>query len=143
MIARCILPVVFLLFACTSMKESDANNKKTSLYSILRSAEYGGRETASSLIIENQSDLNTLFDSVNSEERPTVDFSKSQVVVLFMGTKKSGGYSISIENVVEVDDKIFVYQKVSTPKPGDMVTMALTNPYVIAEIRSKKEIVFK
>lgn len=139
-----LIPIVLVVFACNSMKKSSvAESEKTDLCTTLYSSTYNGRTTESTLIIKNQADLNALFESVNTEERPNLDFSKNQVVALFLGQKNNGGYRISIDRVEEEDGKLTVFKKVESPKPGENVTMALTNPLVIAVIHSKKEIIFK
>ena len=34
-------------------------------------------------------------------------------------------------------NKIIIYKKIEIPKPGEMVTMAITKPYIIVKIKSK------
>lgn len=139
-----IIPVVVLVFACNAIKKTaTAQSEKTALFTTLYNSEYNGRDETINLIIKNQEELNALFKAVESEQQPIVDFNKNQVVVLFLGQKSSGGYSISIDRVEEEAGKITVYKKVQTPQAGENVTMALTNPLVIAIIHSKKEINFK
>ncbi|CAM4067708.1 protease complex subunit PrcB family protein [Flavobacterium antarcticum] len=118
-------------------------SKKASLVTTIYTSQYQGRESESNIIIDNQKDLVALFKSVGAEEMPNIDFSKNQVVALFLGTKSTGGFRISIDRVEESEGKIYVFKKIETPKADEMVTMALTNPFVIAEIHSKKEIVFE
>ncbi len=126
------------------MKNSTkASQDKSDLCTNLFSAQYNGEEAESNVVISNQSDLNSLYKSVGRDDMPTIDFSKSQVVALFLGARNTGGYSISIDRVEEQDGKLVIFKKIEKPAPGAMVTMALTNPFVIAEIHSKKEIIFK
>lgn len=139
-----LIPFVFLLFACNSKKNAMSNNfTKAGLFTTLYTSQYQGREIESNVIIDNQNDLDALFKSFGAEEIPNIDFRKSQVVAFFLGTKNTGGYSIAIDRVEERDKKIYIFKKIETPKEATMVTMALTNPFVIAEIHSKKEIIFQ
>lgn len=138
-----VIPVVLAFFACNSTKKSTENRSMTSnLYTVLYSSEYQGRDEASHLIIDNQEELTALYQSVGNTEVPKVDFAKNQVVALFLGTRNTGVYSISIDRVEEQANQILVYKKVETPS-GGMVTTAITNPFVIVEIHSKKDIVVK
>jgi len=138
-----IIPISIILFACHSMKKSSENKVVgSSLYTVLYQSNYQGRDSEENVVVHNQEDLNDLFNSVGNDEIPKVDFSKNQVVALFLGTKNTGGYSISIDRVEEEAEKLVLYKKEETPKGGG-VTMALTNPFIIAEIHSKKEIVFR
>lgn len=139
-----LVPMLLILFSCNCAKnQNNTALKEKALFTTLFSAIYQGRETAENVIITNQKDLDDLYASVNNEEVPKVDFSKNQVVALFLGTKNTGGHGISIDRVEAQDDKIIVYKKIQTPDKDAMVTMALTNPFVIAEIHSKNKIEFK
>lgn len=139
-----LVPMFLILFSCKCVKtENNKASNKNALFTTLFSSAYQGRETAENLIITNQKDLDELYASVNNEEVPKVDFSKNQVVALFLGTKNTGGHGISIDRVEAQDNKIIVYKKIQRPDKDAMVTMALTNPFVIAEIHSKNEIEFK
>ena len=137
-----LIPMVLAFFACNSSKKSTERKPGTSsLYSILYSSENQGKEEASHLIVNNQNDLTALYESVGNTDVPKVDFSTNQVVALFLGSRNTGGYSISIDRVEEQDNQISVYKKEVTP--SGMVTMAFTNPFVIVEIHSTKAVVVK
>ena len=137
-----IIPIVLAFFACNSSKKSvESKPAAANLFTILYSSENQGREEASHLIINNQNDLTALYQSVGNTEVPEVAFTKNQVVALFLGSRNTGGYSISIDRVEEQNDQLLIYKK--EVKPSGMVTMAFTNPFVIVEIHSKKEVVVK
>lgn len=142
MIKAYLIPIVLVFLSCNSMKNSTSiSSEKSKLFTELVSAPYQGRASESNVIVTNQKELEALYQSVGNEEVPKIDFSKSQVVALFLGTKNTGGYTISIDRVEEQEGKLHIYKKVETPKR--MATMAISNPFVIAEIHSKKEIIFK
>lgn len=142
MIKAYLIPIVLVFLSCNSMKNSTSiSSENSKLFTELVSAPYQGRASESNVIVSNQEELEALYQSVGNEEVPKIDFSKSQVVALFLGTKNTGGYSISIDRVEEQDGNLHIYRKVETPK--GMATMAISNPFVIAEIHSKKEIIFK
>ncbi|MDD3004073.1 protease complex subunit PrcB family protein [Flavobacterium sp.] len=138
------IPVAILLFSCKGAKSDikTATHKKA-LFTTLYSSAYQGRDTEENVVITNQKSLEELYMSVNNEEVPTIDFSKNQVVALFLGTKNTGGHAIAIDRVEAKEGKIIVYKKIQKPDRDAMVTLALTNPFVIAEIHSKNEIEFK
>jgi hypothetical protein len=138
-----LIPILFILLACNSMKNSGTSNEaKSNLYTLLYSSNYQGRDEESNVVITNEKELTTLFQSVGNEQVPKVDFTKNQVVALFLGSKNTGGYSISIDRAEVIGNQIMIYKKIETPK-GGMVTTAFTNPFVIVTIHNKKEIVFK
>lgn len=59
-------------------------------------------------------------------------------VVVTRGEKPTGGYSVDIDKIEKVKDeedkyKLVVYAKFTDPKPGDVVTEAITYPYIVAK----------
>ncbi len=78
--------------------------------------------------------ISTVCDGVSII--PKIDFSKETVIAVFMGEKNTGGYSIEITKIIDKTDKVIVYVNETTPKPGDLVTLALTQPYHI--VKTKK-----
>lgn len=71
----------------------------------------------------------------------TIDFNSKQSVLLSMGTRSSGGYSIKTETIE--DHGNYIKLKVLLTKPGNncMVSQMLTSPYQFIEIESDKELV--
>ena len=63
-------------------------------------------------------------------------------MLLNMGEKSSGGYEISVKNVKLTKDKVLVYIDKKQPKAGENVTMAMTYPFCLVKINSKKPIEF-
>jgi len=73
----------------------------------------------------------------------TVDFNSRRAVLLSMGGRSTGGYSIKAEAVEDYDD--YIKLKVFLTKPGNncITTQALTSPYQFIEIESVKELVIE
>jgi hypothetical protein len=63
-----------------------------------------------------------------------VDFSEESVVVVALGERRTGGYSVEVESVVATDDGVVVRYVEGAPGPGCMTTQALTQPYRIIAI---------
>lgn len=141
-----IVPMIVMLVSCNCKKatveEGNAMSKQP-LFEILSESQYQGREEEAFEIIKDDVSLKALYQSINNEEVPEIDFSKQRVIAVFLGQRSTGGYSIKIKNVNERDNKIYVEVEKINPKPGENATMAITNPYIIAKINSTKEIVFK
>lgn len=147
-----LVPFAILLFSCSTTKKASEENKSTSeikkpatsvLYEVLSQSAYQGKEEKSFEVIKDKVALVKLYEGIHDTEIPKVDFSKARIVALFLGQRSSGGYEIKIKSVEERDNKIYVTVEEVSPKPGDMATMAITNPFVVAKINSAKEIVFK
>lgn len=135
------LSVVLLtiITACTTKQGVATTSDKA--YTVLKQGEYGGRETKSHEVVTSQAQLATLYKELNIEEVPAVDFSKYNVVALFMGQKNSGGYTIGIKSVTFDGNTATVNTKETAPE--GMATMAITNPYCIATITKTKNVTVK
>jgi len=133
------LVLLTVVTACTTKQGVTTASDKS--YKMLNQSEYGGREVASHEIITSQPQLATLYKELNIEEVPTVDFTKNNVVALFLGQKNNGGYSIGIKSVTFDGDTATV-NTVET-KPTGMSTMAITNPYYVATVTKSKKVVVK
>lgn len=70
------------------------------------------------------------------------EIAKANFLILSAGEKPTGGYGIGIKSVVETDRNIIVTVEETAPEPGAMVTMAMTTPYCVVRINSKKEVIF-
>jgi len=126
--------VLVLFLSCAS--------KSTSIsYQVLAQGDYNGKKTQSYQAIDNHEELNQLYKQIKDDLIPNVDFAKSRVIALYLGEKNTGGYSIGIENIRKENGKIIV--KVRKTYPQGAVTMAFTQPYLIAKINTTRKIVFE
>lgn len=65
---------------------------------------------------------------------PVVDFSRSSVAAVFLGTKRTGGYSVDVQNVSVEGGEVYLDVATTEPAPGMLTTQALTNPWVMVQI---------
>ncbi len=61
--------------------------------------------------------------------KPVVDFNANQLLALFLGSRNTGGFSINIESIVELDTQVNINLLEQVPGGGCVVTTALTQPY--------------
>lgn len=132
------------LFSCCSKKTTAQTNEATSVnadkasaqakFEVLKQDEFGGRETAGNLTIRSQQELNNIYAELGLGAAPKIDFTKRNVVAIFMGQQRSGGYSISIDNVTLKGSNAEVIINATYPEKGAMVTTVMTAPYCIATI---------
>ena len=81
--------------------------------------------------------------SVSQTNLPEIDFSKNTLLVLIDKVRNTGGFSVEVENIKVENDKLIVAVKHVGPKPTDMVTMAIDQPFQVVKInKTNKEIVF-
>lgn len=129
-----------LLVACSSKKAVSGN----ALYQVLVASEYGGGNFEFYEIISQSDEFNILLsdDEIKKFVKPD-DIKTANYVLVNLGEKNNGGYGIEVVSVEELSDKVIVTLKETQPKPGQNVTMALTNPYAVIKINSKKTIEIK
>lgn len=129
-----------VLFSCSTSKQTD----KKSLFEVLTQQEDGGGNIEFFEILSESNEIamlqndDKLKHKINSDDVKTSNF-----VVLNMGEKPTGGYQIGVESVVETEKNIIITVKETAPPPNAMVLQAITYPYCIVKINSKKEIIIK
>ena len=76
-------------------------------------------------------------------ERPEVSFADSTVVIVVLGERPTGGYSVGISSVLYSEDQAIVEVSVGRPADDAMVGQVLTTPFVIARLNGTElEITF-
>lgn len=89
-----------------------------------------GQQAAETAVINNNTDFHKY------EIKFTGDFltfdkfdpSKESAVFIALGQRNTGGYSINVKSVQEIDGKIVVRWSEKSPGAGDAVTQAITSP---------------
>lgn len=65
---------------------------------------------------------------------PEVDFTQLVLVAVFAGEKRSGGYTIQVQRVIETKQALTVHASVTAPEPDQVTTAQITYPYHIVKI---------
>ncbi len=73
---------------------------------------------------------------------PGVDFRTRSVAAFFWGLKPTGGYGLEVAGVTYAGEVARVVLSLTSPRPGAIVTQALTSPYVILELNRVRRVVF-
>ncbi|MFL9843478.1 hypothetical protein [Flavobacterium rhizosphaerae] len=76
--------LLVLVAACGPQKGKDGKRGYDG-YSILKQETYGGRETEGYETITSLSGLETLYKELGIENVPAIDFTKNNIVAIFMG----------------------------------------------------------
>lgn len=64
-----------------------------------------------------------------------VDWQSEQIVVVFAGQQRSGGFGVEVKEIFHSDiQRLVLEARITKPGPGQIVTMALTTPYVIVKM---------
>jgi hypothetical protein len=92
-------------------------------------------DEARQAVVRTDAEWTTLWQQHSPDrQRPTVDFAKDMVVGVFMGSRPSAGYNISIVSTLAKDGNVIVQYRESTPRPGTMAAQVLTFPYHLIAI---------
>jgi len=137
-ISKILLAVIGgVFFSCGGAKTTTA---KKPLYEVLTQQENGGGNIQFYEIISDEKEVGMLLgdEYLNGKIKAT-DIQTSNFVILNLGEKSTGGFRIGVEKVEELPDKILVTVKEIKPE-GELVTQALTYPYAVIKINSKKPI---
>jgi hypothetical protein len=65
---------------------------------------------------------------------PAVDFSRSTVVGVFLGTRPTAGYAAEITRVERDGDTLVVTWREKKPGPGEMAAQMMTMPYLLVTV---------
>jgi hypothetical protein len=134
--------LTLLLVSCGA--STPINTERKVLYEVLTQQGDGGGNIHFFEILTEPNEIRMLQNDKKLRNKISpIDVQKSNFVILNMGEKNTGGYSISIESVVETDKNIIISVKESSPEPGSMVSQAFTYPFCVVKINSKKEIIIK
>lgn len=134
--------MVFALVSCGAKKTSDSGSK--ALYEILTEQSDGGGNIKFFEILTEPNEIKMLDnDPLLASKMKHDDIGTSNYIILNMGEKNTGGYSIGVEKVEETDKNIIITVKEHNPAPDAMVMQVITYPYTVVKIHSKKAIIIK
>lgn len=112
------------------------------MYDVLFGNEYGGASFQFYEIISTEDEFNILLtDEMIQPYVKKADIETCNFILVNMGEKPSGGYTIEVKKVEELSDKIIV--TIKEVAPTGMATMAMTKPCYVIKIKSKKPIEIK
>lgn len=110
--------------------------------------QYGGPQKPQLHIVKELESMKQFYAFINKTRKPgfalpKINFDKETVIILCLGEKRTGGYGIKVNNIIESEEEIQVFIKEIKPS-GDMVATVITRPFYIAKIPiTSKEIKFK
>nr|WP_315146904.1 protease complex subunit PrcB family protein [uncultured Flavobacterium sp.] len=135
-----LLTLILVSCGASTSKSSGAN----SLYEVLTQQDNGGASIRFFEILSDEKEIAMLQndEKLKNKINPN-DVQTSNFIVLNLGEKTSGGYSIGIESAVETEKNIIITIKETVPKSASMVSQEITTPYSVVKINSKKEIIIK
>lgn len=141
---KTIVPFIlaFILFSCGA--SSVKNPEKKPLFEVLEQQMDGGASIRFFEILTEPKEIKMLQNDERLKNKISPeDIQTSNFIILNMGENKSRGYVFGIESVVETDKNIIVIIKENIQESNGVVEQAITNPFWVVKINSKKEIIIK
>lgn len=93
---------------------------------------YGGSEQFSVRALRSEAEWDGFWRQVKREKPRALDPAREMGVVVFLGQRNTGGYTVEIASVQPEERKLIVTYREKTPDPDMMVTQALTTPWAVA-----------
>jgi hypothetical protein len=94
-----------------------------------------GLEKRREAVVHTAAEWTTLWKELGSGgPPPPVDFARSTILGVFLGTRPTVGYSVKIDTIERQGDEIVVTYRERAPAPTDMVAQMLTAPYLLVTI---------
>ncbi len=148
----CYISALILLISCkvSNPVSEDLNIEETPQLEImidLSSGTNGGFEDPTKKVIKTKEEFLQLWADAHRNllpppKAPEVDFEEYQVVIVAMGMRTSGGYSIKINSVNNSKGNLMISVTETSPGKGCMLTEALTFPFQMIQIKKNDGKVF-
>ncbi len=104
-------------------------------FETIRTGIYSNQPEKKNHVIDNTLEWETFWwDMDTTQSLPDINFSESLVLAMFMGERSSGGYSISVNKIIETESALEVFVREVSPGQRCLVTLALTQPYTIVVV---------
>lgn len=88
--------------------------------------------------------LNTLNEKKSESMTMTYGEGEYLYIIVGYGVMSTGGYSISVERLVETEDEIFIKTNLRGPAAGEAVNKAESYPYIVVKTEyTDKKVVFE
>lgn len=90
-------------------------------------------------LINDEAALRSMWNQVHGSqltvpETPTVDFSRSSVLGLLLGSKPTGGYGVDIVRMTLEDGDVYADVRFTEPDADSFTTQAFTSPWLLARV---------
>lgn len=94
------------------------------------SGSYGGGDNENSRTVLDAQAWRSLWRGLSRAAAPAVDFSRHEVVCVFLGRRPTGGYRVAIAEVAATESFVIVRYRETPPAPGKSPPEGETFPYV-------------
>ena len=87
-------------------------------------------ENAREVVVRTAAEWSALWKEHSPDQRPpAVDFTRSMIVGVFLGSRPTGAHSVEITKIEREADHLVVTYREQRPDKSDVVTQVITMPY--------------
>ncbi|WBX75204.1 protease complex subunit PrcB family protein [Tenacibaculum ovolyticum] len=144
---KLVVTILFSIMLTSCPNKDQRGLQEESLFVSLFKGRMNGSENIkeTNKVITSDNEWQYFLSTLNIDKNniPVVDFSKSTLIVLIDKVRNTGGFDIGVEKISIQERKLIINVKHAGPKPTDMVTMAIEQPFQVIKInKTNKEIIF-
>jgi PrcB C-terminal len=104
-------------------------------FKTLDAGDHSGIESRRDVTVRTAAEWTALWKQLGSgRPRPAVDFARSTVLGVFLGSRPTAGYTAKIDTIERQGAELVVTYRERSPDPTDMVAQMLTAPYLLVTI---------
>lgn len=133
-----LLTATLLLLLLAGCRPGEPERRQLEVHQISSGSAFQGRKEPLAVIAPSRRALEEALGGAVPgglpEGRGAPGEREAVYLAVFWGRKPSGGYSVEVASARLEDGKLVVCLELRAPRPGEIVTQALTYPYAVAEI---------
>jgi hypothetical protein len=95
----------------------------------------GSIQTRRDVVVRTQAEWDALMPSLRGDQPKAVDFSKEMIVGVFLGSRPTPGYGVTIVSADEENGVLHVKYRETAPQPGMIAAQVITYPYQVVAIQ--------
>ncbi len=143
-----LLPLLLLTACKTAVSETKVPSENIPFQELITNSHSNFTEQIY-LIVETPEVLLEIFATINSTRKPgipvpKVDFEKESVAFINIGETSTGGHSVTVIEIIEMEEKLIIYCGGKGPGAGDYATMVITSPFSMVKFKKqRKPVVFE
>lgn len=135
-----LIGAILLIISCGTKKNIKV--EKPPLFEVLKQDSFNGAQIKFNELITEREELQLLLGDPDLKNKVKAsDIETANFVILHMGEKNSGGYSITVIDAKESEESITLI--ISEESPKEMATAVMTYPMAVVKVNSKKRIIFE
>lgn len=141
------MKTIYLILFSILLTSCPKNIEEGDFVTLSKGRMYGGGSEGfqqENIIISSEKEWTNFLTKAKVDDKIKIDFSKNTILVIIDKVRNSGGFSVEVEKIIPKEKELEVFIKTQGPKPTDMVTMAIEQPYCVVKInKTSKKIIFK